>query len=133
MFVVLEMCCLWVSQQNNKTNQTFSYSTLFVVWFWVHVNTVCQNEITARHGGLCLFSPPAVQNELNELKITNYVLEGYNAKQGQKFHNEQSFIKLKLLISSLLSRFFPSFFHLNLLINFLSTVACPAQAKNKQT
>lgn len=84
-------------------------------------------------GGLCLFFPPAVQNELNELKITNYVLEGYNAKQGQKFHNEQSFIKLKLLISSLLSRFFPSFFHLNLLINFLSTVACPAQAKNKQT
>lgn len=79
--------------------------------------------------GDCVSPPPAVQNELNELKITNYVLEGYNAKQGQKFHNEQSFIKLKLFISSLLSRFFP----LNLLINFLSTVACAAQAKNKQT
>lgn len=104
---------------------------MFVVWFWVHhVNTVCQNEITARHGGLCRFSPPAVQSEL---KTTNYVLEGYNAKQGQRFHNEQSFIELKLLISSLLSRFLPSFFHLNLLINFLSTVACAAQAKNKQT
>lgn len=112
MFVVLEMCCLWVSQQNNKNKSNFFLlHFMFVVWFWVHVNTVCQNEITARHGGLCLSPPPAVQNDLNELKITNYVLEGYNAKQGQKFHNEQSFIKLKLLISSLLSRFFPSFFH----------------------